>query len=90
MAKMHQEVKQEIKIQKAEGPREQIFPPTSHIAKDLGDTAMYNACPVCSGIFEEEEQVVKCGNPMCNAVYHRGCFQQIAAARCKLCNSKFQ
>ncbi|MHA1728563.1 MAG: hypothetical protein ACTSWY_07505 [Promethearchaeota archaeon] len=58
------------------------------LAKDLGDTAIYNACPVCSNIFDEDEQVVKCGNPLCNAVYHINCFEHVKNKSCKMCGKK--
>jgi uncharacterized protein YegL len=88
VTQMHQDVKREIKVQKAEAPQEQYYTATEHLAAELGDTAMYNACPVCSGIFEEDDRVMKCGNTFCNGVYHKQCFAQLPDHRCKLCNTK--
>ena len=58
------------------------------IAKTLGESALYSACPVCSGIFDEDDQVVKCGNPDCNAIYHLPHFEKLPGHECKICGTK--
>jgi hypothetical protein len=84
--KLHQEVKNEAK-QSANAPQAQSFMAKKVLAKSLGDAALYSACPVCSGIFDENEEVVPCGNPRCNAIYHESCFKQSDSV-CKVCGSK--
>jgi hypothetical protein len=59
-----------------------------YVAKELGDTALYSACPVCNTIFDENEQVIKCGNPECNVIYHLDCFEQVNNNPCKTCGKK--
>ncbi len=84
--KMHQEVKKEEKTQSsaANVPSYQV---SAVMANSLGDAAMYSACPVCNGIFEEDEQVISCPNEMCNAIYHMNCFSKLKDGRCKSCGS---
>jgi uncharacterized protein YegL len=65
----------------------QFFAKT-YTAIDLGDSAIYSACPVCNSIFEEDEKVVKCGNPECNAIYHMDCFESYDGKPCKTCGQK--
>lgn len=86
-AKLHQEVKQDIKTAKASEP--QTFLAKKVVAKTLGESALYSACPVCSGIFDENEIVIKCGNPRCNGIYHESCFSQLTDGVCRTCGSKF-
>ena len=57
-------------------------------AGSLGDAALYSACPICNGIFEEDEQVISCGNQMCNAIYHMDCFSKLPDGTCKSCGSR--
>jgi uncharacterized protein YegL len=83
--KMHAEVKKEIK-KEASGQVAQSFNVSPVIAESLGEAAMYSACPVCNGIFDEDEQVVKCGNLDCNAIYHLSCFNKLNGI-CKSCGS---
>ena len=85
--KMHQEIKKEIKTTQANAPTSQTFRVVPVIAGNLGDAALYSACPVCNGIFEEDEAVIKCGNSMCNAIYHQNCFANLNGT-CKSCGSK--
>jgi hypothetical protein len=86
--KMYQEVKQELRLQKAEATGEQSFPVREVIASQLGEQALYNACPICDAIFEENEPVVKCGNPLCNAIYHKKCFASLSDKHCKTCATR--
>jgi hypothetical protein len=68
---------------------EEGFESIKDIAKNFGDTAIYSACPVCHNIFEENEEVYKCGNPECNAIYHEeDCFEQVQNNSCKMCGTK--
>ncbi|QEE15106.1 VWA domain-containing protein [Promethearchaeum syntrophicum] len=66
----------------------QTFSVKPIIAKKLGDIALYSACPVCNGIFEEDETVIKCSNPSCKAIYHMNHFEQLPNHICKLCGNK--
>ena len=88
--KLHQEVKNEAKTAASSNQTQQVFMPKRVVASSLGDAAMYSACPVCSGIFDENETVVACGNSHCNAIYHESCFNQIANSTCKVCGAKFE
>ena len=55
---------------------------------ELGADAIYKSCPVCNYIFEENQQVVKCGNPECKTLYHVECFQNLENGQCKSCGVK--
>lgn len=68
--------------------KEEGFRSIKDIAENFGDTAIYSACPVCQNIFEENEEVYKCGNPECNAIYHEDCFEQVNDNPCKICGEK--
>jgi len=57
-------------------------------ASELGDEAIYNSCPVCNMIFEEDHEVIKCGNPECGVLYHKDCYQKLRNGICKNCGSK--
>ncbi|GAB4326367.1 MAG: hypothetical protein Kow0069_32800 [Promethearchaeota archaeon] len=57
-------------------------------ASTLGDAALYNACPVCHLIFEEDEEVIPCTNQECSAIYHPACFSKLQGGHCKRCGSK--
>ena len=81
--KMHKEAK----MNRPAAPTVQSFQVSSVLAAKLGDAALYSACPVCNGIFEEDEQVVPCGNPSCNAIYHTSCFPKLNGV-CKSCGSQ--
>ncbi len=82
--RMHAEVKKRgIKRKEI-----QTFNVSPISTKKLGSLALYSACPVCNGIFEEEENVVKCGNPSCKAIYHMNHFDQLPDHICKLCGQK--
>lgn len=52
---------------------------------ELGDESLYKSCPVCNLIFEEKQDVIKCGNYKCNALYHINCFLKLENSRCKSC-----
>lgn len=56
----------------------------------LGEEAMYNSCPVCNFIFEEDQEIVKCGNPDCGILYHKSCFKELKNSRCKSCGVKLK
>ena len=85
--KLHSEAKKQESKLKRQDTRAQAFRVQPVIAESLGDAAMYSACPVCAGIFEEEEQVIKCPKQGCNAIYHMECLDKIAG-RCKSCGSQ--
>lgn len=55
---------------------------------ELGSDAIYSSCPVCNLIFEENQQIVKCGNPECTGLYHIDCFQKLENKQCKSCGAK--
>ncbi|MHA1672052.1 MAG: VWA domain-containing protein [Promethearchaeota archaeon] len=85
---MHKNLKKEIRaenLQKADTKTVNVQPV---LAGTLGETALYSACPVCSGIFEDDEQIIKCGNRMCNAMYHMHCFDKLEDHQCKVCGYK--
>jgi len=82
--RMHTEVKKRgIKRKEI-----QTFNVTPISTKKLGSLALYSACPVCNGIFEEDETVIKCGNPSCKAIYHMNHFDQLPDHICKICGHK--
>ncbi|MHA1820659.1 MAG: VWA domain-containing protein [Promethearchaeota archaeon] len=82
--KIHEEFKREEKRNMQSTGTERYFA-RHYIARDLGEDALYSACPVCNTIFDEDEEVVKCGNPKCSAIYHLDCFEQIRDKPCKVC-----
>jgi len=69
---------------------ERVVPTKKAMAKDLGDAAMYSACPICHNIFEEDDQVVACGNEDCNAIYHANCFAKLEGTHCRKCGLKLK
>ncbi len=70
-------------------PKEtEIIPAELFNIADLGDEAMYNSCPVCNYIFEENQQVVKCGNFDCESLFHLECFKKLEKGQCKNCGVK--
>ncbi len=78
-----------IQSHKLINPKEtEIVPSELFNIADLGDEAMYNSCPVCNYIFEENQQVVKCGNFECEALYHLECFKKLENGHCKNCGVK--
>ena len=71
------------------GPKEpNIFPAKVVNINDLGEDALYNSCPVCSYIFEEDQEVIECGNYDCGALYHRDCYNKLVNDQCKTCDGK--
>ncbi|MFX1394581.1 MAG: VWA domain-containing protein [Promethearchaeota archaeon] len=75
--------KKQERSQKAE-----ILPATLENISELGQEAIYSSCPVCNYIFEENQQVVKCGDPECATLYHIECFQKLEDGLCKKCGVK--
>ncbi|MBY8981416.1 MAG: VWA domain-containing protein [Candidatus Lokiarchaeota archaeon] len=57
-------------------------------ASFLGDEALYNSCPVCNMIFEENQEIIKCGNYKCGVLYHFDCFSKLHNNICKNCGSQ--
>ncbi len=55
---------------------------------ELGEDALFNACPVCNMIFEKGQSAIECGNPECETLYHESCFQELKENHCKLCDVK--
>lgn len=77
------------KYQKQEGSQKsEVLPASLENISELGADAIYKSCPVCSYIFEENQQVVKCGNPECETLYHIECFQKLENGQCKSCGVK--
>jgi len=75
--------------QKAIGPKKSDIIPAKLINTSvLGDQALYNSCPVCNFIFEDNQEIVQCGNYECEALYHKECFQQLEKGHCKTCSVK--
>ena len=85
---MHGQMQKEIEVKQKNQARIKSFNVRVETAQNLGEAAMYSACPVCNGIFEEEDQVISCGNPDCNAIYHEPHFKELKNHTCKLCGSK--
>jgi len=73
-----------IKVEDAQ--KAEIVPTTLSNISDLGDNALYSSCPICNYIFEENQEVVQCGN--CRAIYHIECFQNLEEKQCKSCGTK--
>ncbi|MHA1585184.1 MAG: VWA domain-containing protein, partial [Promethearchaeota archaeon] len=86
MVQMHKNVQREIKGGK--NITHQSYNVGPQVAHELGEEALYSACPVCNSIFEETDRVIKCGNPDCNAIYHESCFSKLNTSICKVCGSK--
>jgi len=86
VAKIREDLKRTVRDSDYE--KERAFYARKYIAYELGDTALYNACPICNTIFDENEEVIKCGNPECNAVYHIDCAESIFNKPCKICGHK--
>ncbi len=84
--RMHSEVKK----RRTKSREIQTFNVTPISTKKLGSLALYSACPVCNGIFEEDEFVIKCGNPSCKAIYHLNHFKQLTDSKCKVCGQILQ
>ena len=75
--------------QKQISPQETEIVPAELInVSELGEDALYTSCPVCNYIFEENQQIVKCGNSECEALYHIDCFKKLENGHCKSCSVK--
>ena len=65
-------------------------PELSHVDQvkfsDLDSDAMFGSCPVCNFIFEEGQNILRCGN--CETLYHEHCFKELTNSRCKKCGVK--
>ena len=85
---MHQNVQRDMRQRQKHGSHQRSFSISQHVARTLGEQALYSACPVCSGIFDEDETVIKCGNPDCSGLYHQKCQQKLPNMVCKICGSK--
>lgn len=53
---------------------------------ELKEDDVFGSCPVCNFIFEEAQELVRCGN--CKTLYHRSCFESLRNNRCKICGVK--
>ena len=71
-----------------ESKTDEVIPATLENISELSDEAIYSSCPVCNLIFEENQQIVKCGNPECTGLYHIDCFQKLENKQCKTCGTK--
>lgn len=59
-------------------------------AKDLGIKGAQIECLWCYKVFNADEDIIKCGNPNCNAYYHYQCFNNMinhTKNRCRLCDT---
>jgi hypothetical protein len=75
--------------QKQIAPQEAEIVPAKLInISELGEDALYTSCPVCHYIFEENQQIVQCGNSECEALYHIDCFKKLENGHCKSCAVK--
>ncbi len=65
-------------------------PELSHVDQvkfsDLDSDSMFSSCPVCHFIFEEGQNILRCGN--CETLYHEQCFKDLIDHRCKKCGVK--
>jgi uncharacterized protein YegL len=65
-------------------------PEISHVDqvnfRDLDSDAMFDSCPVCHFIFEEDQKILRCAN--CKTLYHEHCFKDLTESRCKNCGVK--
>ena len=95
LLKIPTEVSQVQKLTSLVKPRirakkEPELPELSHVELvkfgDLDSDAMLNSCPVCNFIFEEEQNILKCGN--CQSLIHEKCFKDLTQSRCKNCGVK--
>ncbi len=87
--RMHQTIKKDMKYEQKKTHQVKSCNVKIVRAKLLGDSALYSDCPVCNSIFEENDQVVKCGNNHCNAIYHKECFEKkLINHICKSCGTK--
>jgi hypothetical protein len=63
-------------------------------AKDLGMSWATLTCTKCYGIFESpDEEVMRCGNKDCGALYHIKCLDkvdEVRQGRCRKCDSPFR
>ena len=75
-------------IKREDALKTEIIPATLSNISDLGDDALYSSCPICNYIFEENQEVVQCGNPDCRTIYHITCFQNLENKQCKSCGVK--
>jgi len=87
---LHKQMKSTESAAAPSSDGERVVPTKKAMAKDLGDAAMFSACPVCHNIFEEDDQVVACGNEDCNAIYHTNCFTKLEKMRCRKCGFKLK
>ncbi|MHA2399255.1 MAG: VWA domain-containing protein [Promethearchaeota archaeon] len=55
---------------------------------NLGEDALFSACPVCNLIFEKGQKAVQCGNLECNILYHEECFKKLKDGQCRNCDVK--
>ena len=77
------------RYQKQEGSQKsEVLPASLENISELGSDAIYKSCPVCHYIFEENQQIVKCGDPECETLYHIECFQKLENGQCKSCGVK--
>ena len=95
LLKIPTEVTQVQKLTSLAKPRikakkEPIPPELSHVElvkfSDLDSDAMFRSCPVCNYIFEETQEILKCGH--CQTLLHEKCFKDLVESRCKNCGVK--
>ncbi|TFF99401.1 MAG: VWA domain-containing protein [Promethearchaeota archaeon] len=70
------------------GEEKKEFPAYQTSAEELGIEATYSSCPVCNMIFEKTDEIIKCGNPDCGALYHKNCFKELKGNICRSCGFK--
>jgi uncharacterized protein YegL len=95
LLKIPTEVSQARKLTSLVKPRikEKNEPQTPEISEailtkynELSDDDVFSSCPVCNFIFEEGQELVRCGN--CKTLYHRSCFERLSNNSCKTCGVK--
>lgn len=75
------------RIKEKPGPREpELSEAVLTKYNELNEDDVFGSCPVCNFIFEEAQELVRCGN--CKTLYHRSCFERLKNNHCKTCGVK--
>jgi hypothetical protein len=85
-SKLHDQMK--VEQPTTTGCADRTYFAKTQVAAALGDAILVTSCPVCHQIYEDDEQVVVCGNVECGAIYHEFCFSQLEGECCRMCGSK--
>ncbi|MHA1792761.1 MAG: VWA domain-containing protein [Promethearchaeota archaeon] len=85
--KLQKEYKKHKKVEEPTGPAGELVNKVT--PEEIGPDIITMTCPVCDGIFEDEEYLYECGNLDCNALYHPQCFEKLKDKKgnyiCKIC-----